>query len=127
MLGQITELLTNYGEIPYLIIDGWNAPWGGPSYRELPFEEVDALVKRLQPNCLLMNIGCTEGISGTDVVFFENGAGQELTPGFARSRRTVPEADADVVLPRRRKRAEERPTGRSASWSSASPATPISC
>ena len=30
-----------------------------------------------------MNIGCTEGISGTDVVFFENGAGQELTPGFA--------------------------------------------
>lgn len=83
MLGQITELLTNYGEIPYLIIDGWNAPWGGPSYRELPFEEVDALVKRLQPNCLLMNIGCTEGISGTDVVFFENGAGQELTPGFA--------------------------------------------
>ena len=64
VLGQITELLTNYGEIPYLIIDGWNAPWGGPSYRELPFEEVDALVKRLQPNCLLMNIGCTEGISG---------------------------------------------------------------
>ncbi len=57
VLGQITELLTNYGEIPYLIIDGWNAPWGGPSYRELPFEEVDALVKRLQPNCLLMNIG----------------------------------------------------------------------
>ena len=40
------------------------------------------IVKRLQPNCLLMNIGCTEGISGTDVVFFENGAGQELTPGF---------------------------------------------
>ena len=38
VLGQITELLTNYGEIPYLIIDGWNAPWGGPSYRELPFE-----------------------------------------------------------------------------------------
>ena len=83
VLGQVTELLTNYGEIPYFIIDGWNAPWGGPSYRELPFEEVDALVKRLQPNCLLMNIGCTEGISGTDVVFFENGAGQELTPGFA--------------------------------------------
>ena len=78
MRNQVRELLTNYGEIPYLIIDGWNAPWGGPSYRELPFEEVDALVKRLQPNCLLMNIGCTEGISGTDVVFFENGAGHRL-------------------------------------------------
>ncbi len=82
VLGQITELLTNYGEIPYLIIDGWNAPWGGPSYKTFPFEEVDALVKKLQPNCLLMNIGCTEGISGTDIIFYENGAGQELEDGF---------------------------------------------
>ncbi len=82
VLGQITELLTNYGEIPYLIIDGWNAPWGGPSYETLPFEEVDALVKKLQPNCLLMNIGCTEGISGTDIIFYENGAGQEVDDGF---------------------------------------------
>ena len=82
VLGQITELLTNYGEIPYLVIDGWNAPWGGPSYKTLPFEEVDALVKKLQPNCLLMNIGCTEGIKGTDIVFFENGAGQDVDNGF---------------------------------------------
>ena len=68
VLGQITELSDELRrDTLRLIIDGWNAPWGGPSYRELPFEEVDALVKRLQPNCLLMNIGCTEGISGTDV------------------------------------------------------------
>ncbi len=76
MLGQITELLTNYGEIPYLIIDGWNAPWAARPTASCRSREVDALVKRLQPNCLLMNIGCTEGISGTDVVFFENGAGR---------------------------------------------------
>ncbi len=82
VLGQISELLSNYGEIPYLVIDGWNAPWGGPSYAVLPFEEVDALVKKLQPNCLLMNIGCTEGIKGTDIVFFENGAGQNVEEGF---------------------------------------------
>lgn len=80
--GQITELLTNYGEIPFLILDGWNAPWGGPSYEMLPFEEIDSLVKSLQPNCLLMNIGCTEGIKGTDIVFFENGAGQDVNGGF---------------------------------------------
>lgn len=80
--GQITELLTNYGEIPFLIVDGWNAPWGGPSYDMLPFEEIDALVKSLQPGCLLANIGCTEGIENTDIVFFENGAGQEITAGF---------------------------------------------
>lgn len=82
VLGQITELLSNYGEIPYLVIDGWNAPWGGPSYETLPFEEVDALVKKLQPNCLLMNIGCADGIKGTDIVFFENGAGQDVNDGF---------------------------------------------
>lgn len=80
--GQITELLTNYGDIPFLIVDGWNAPWGGPSYDMLPFEEVDELVKSLQPNCLLMNIGWTKGIDGSDILFFENGAGQDVTPGF---------------------------------------------
>ncbi|MGM9636604.1 MAG: alpha-L-fucosidase [Eubacteriales bacterium] len=81
--GQITELLTNYGEIPFLIVDGWNAPWGGPSYHDLPFEEIDALVKSLQPHCLLMNIGCTEGIKGTDIIFYENGAGQDVKGSFS--------------------------------------------
>lgn len=80
--GEITELLTNYGKIPFLICDGWSAPWGGPSYDILPFEEVDSLVKSLQPNCLLMNIGCSEGLGGTDVLFFENAAGQEVTGEF---------------------------------------------
>lgn len=80
--GQITELLTQYGEIPFLVVDGWNAPWGGPSYEVLPFAEIDELVKSLQPNCLLMNIGWTEGIDGSDIVFFENGAGQDVDAGF---------------------------------------------
>lgn len=80
--GQITELLTNYGEIPFLIVDGWNAPWGGPTYEQLPFEEVNALVKSLQPECLLLNIGCTDSTEHTDIVFFENGAGQEVGQGF---------------------------------------------
>ena len=81
--GEITELLTHYGEIPFLVLDGWNAPWGGPSYEMLPFEEIDSLVKSLQPDCLLLNIGCTDGLDHTDIVFFENGAGQEVTDGFA--------------------------------------------
>ncbi len=80
--GQITELLTNYGEIPFLIIDGWAAPWGGPSYEKLPFAEIDGLVKSIQPDCLLMNIGCTQGIQGTDVIFYENGAGQDVEGAF---------------------------------------------
>ncbi len=81
--GQISELLTSYGPIPFLIVDGWAAPWGGPSYEMLPFEEVDGWVKAIQPDCLLMNIGCADGISGTDVVFFENAAGQEAESAFS--------------------------------------------
>lgn len=80
--GQISELLTNYGEIPFLILDGWNSPWGGPTYEMLPFEEIDELVKSLQPNCLLMNIGWTKGIDGSDILFFENSAGQDVYSGF---------------------------------------------
>lgn len=81
--GQITELLTNYGEIPFLIVDGWNAWWGGPRYEVLPFSELDSLVKSLQPNCLLMNIGCSDSVDGSDIVFFENAAGQEVEGAFA--------------------------------------------
>lgn len=81
--GQITELLTNYGPIPFLIVDGWSAPWGGPSYEVLPFAELDRLVKSLQSDCLLMNIGCADGLAGTDVVFFENAAGQDADISFS--------------------------------------------
>ncbi len=80
--GQITELLSNYGEIPFLIVDGWNAMWGGPSYEMLPFAELDDLVKSLQPDCMLMNIGCDDALNGTDVVFYENAAGQEVEGEF---------------------------------------------
>ena len=80
---QVTELLTNYGEIPFLMVDGWNAPWGGPSYRDLPFEKLDGLVKSLQPNCLLLNIGCSDSLRGTDIVFYENAAGQEADKSFS--------------------------------------------
>src|SRR5690606_2194533 len=34
---QLTELLTHYGEITALIIDGWDAPWSRISYDDIPF------------------------------------------------------------------------------------------
>lgn len=79
---QIGELLTNYGDIPFLIVDGWNADWGGPSYESLPFEEIDAYVKSLQPDCLLMNISCESNLNHTDIVFYENAAGQKADDTF---------------------------------------------
>ncbi len=83
VFGQVKELLSNYGEIPFLMVDGWNAPWGGPSFKELPFEELDLFVKSLQPNCLLLNIGWPYSLAGSDVVFYENAAGQEVAGRFA--------------------------------------------
>jgi len=79
---QLTELLTNYGEIPFIIFDGWQADGGGPSYENLPFEEIDKLVKSLQPNCMLLNISCEPNLNHTDMVFYENAAGQDVDARF---------------------------------------------
>lgn len=79
---QLRELLTNYGEIPFLIFDGWNAPWGGPRFAELHFSEIDSFVKSIQPDCLVMNIGSGEEIQSTDVVFYENAAGEDAKDDF---------------------------------------------
>ncbi|MDR2121459.1 MAG: alpha-L-fucosidase [Tannerella sp.] len=79
---QLTELLTNYGEIQALIIDGWDAPWSRISYDDIPFEEIYLLVKRLQPNCLLMDLNAAkypaETLFYTDIKSYEQGAGQHI-------------------------------------------------
>lgn len=79
---QLRELLTRYGEIPFLMVDGWGSPWGGPTFEMLPFEELNDFVKSIQPDCLLMNIGASDGLAHTDIVFFENAAGQEADRSF---------------------------------------------
>jgi alpha-L-fucosidase len=81
---QIVELLTRYGEITALIIDGWDAPWSRISYDEIPFEDIYLLVKSLQPNCLLMDLNAAkypaEALFYTDIKSYEQGAGQRI-PG----------------------------------------------
>jgi alpha-L-fucosidase len=80
---QITELLTKYGKIEALIIDGWDAPWSRISYDEIPFEEIYLLIKSLQPDCLLMDLNGAkypgEGMYYTDIKTYEMGAGQKLS------------------------------------------------
>ena len=49
---QLTELLTNYGKIPLLIFDGWAWKTG---HRQVPYQEIRALVKSLQPDCLMLD------------------------------------------------------------------------
>ncbi len=80
---QLTELLSNYGEISALIIDGWDAPWSRISYDDIPFEDIYLLVKKLQPNCVLMDLNGAkyppEGLYYTDIKTYEMGAGQRIS------------------------------------------------
>ena len=79
---QITELMTNYGEIPFIIFDAWNAYWGGPNYDLLPYDEIVNLVHTLQPNCLVINISCEANNVHSEVAMFESAAGQSVPTWF---------------------------------------------
>lgn len=80
---QLHELLTNYGEITALIIDGWDAPWSRISYEDVPFEEFYTYIKSLQPNCLVMDLNAAkypkEALFYTDIKSYEQGAGQKIS------------------------------------------------
>lgn len=81
--GQLQELLTNYGEIKAIIIDGWDAPWSRISYDDVPFEDIYRLIKSIQPNCLVMDLNAakypTEALFYTDIKSYEQGAGQHIS------------------------------------------------
>jgi alpha-L-fucosidase len=80
---QVTELMTKYGQIDALIIDGWDAPWSRISYDDVPFQEIYLLIKSLQPNCLVMDLNGAkypaEGMYYTDIKTYEMGAGQRVS------------------------------------------------
>ena len=82
---QLTELLTNYGEITALVFDGWNAGWSRIGYDQLPFRTLYDHIKSLQPNCLVMdhNAGQYPGpvLYYTDIKEYEQHAGQKLPAG----------------------------------------------
>ena len=81
---QLTELLTQYGPLTALILDGWNASWSRISYAELAYREIYDLVKSLQPDCLLTdhNAGSYPGTAlyYTDIKQYEQHAGQKIPP-----------------------------------------------
>ena len=80
---QLTELLTNYGEIHSLVIDGWDAPWSRISYDEIPFDDIYYHIKSLQPNCLVMELNSAkypgEALFYSDIKSYEQGAGQFIS------------------------------------------------
>ena len=80
---QLHELLTGYGPITALIIDGWDAPWSRISYDDVPFPEIYAYIKSLQPECLVMDLNAAkyprEALFYTDIKSYEQGAGQKIS------------------------------------------------
>jgi alpha-L-fucosidase len=79
---QLTELLTNYGPIPILIVDGWSWQMG---HNAMAYQEIRGLVKSLQPNCLLTDHAHLADPWDMDIVNFEEPRG-----GWAPAGNTYP-------------------------------------
>ncbi len=80
---QLCELLSNYGEIDALVIDGWDAWWSRISYEDIPFFEIYKYVKSLQPNCLISEHNAGKypdsELFYTDIKQYEQNAGQLIS------------------------------------------------
>jgi len=80
---QLTELLTNYGEITCLVFDSWDTGWSRLTYEEIPFEEIYLHVKSLQPNCLISehNAGKypSQALFYADIKQYEQNANQFIS------------------------------------------------
>lgn len=66
--GQLTELLSNYGEVICLWFDGWG--WG-PGYKSVPFETVRAMIKSIQPNCMIVENNHEFNTTHSEVIEYE--------------------------------------------------------
>jgi alpha-L-fucosidase len=75
-------LLTNYGPIPILVIDGWSWQMG---HNAIAYQDIRALVKSLQPDCLLTDHTHLADPWDVDVVNFEEPRG-----GWAPAGNTYP-------------------------------------
>jgi alpha-L-fucosidase len=74
---QLTELLTNYGDIPLLVFDGWSWKMG---HRDVPYQEIRALVKSLQPNCLMLDNTHLDSPWENDLAGVEEAEGNHYVP-----------------------------------------------
>ncbi len=83
MNAQLTELLTEYGDVGAIWFDGW---WDHDE-DTVPFDwqlpEQYALIHRLQPACLVGNNHHMAPNEGEDIQIFERDLPGEMTSGFA--------------------------------------------
>ncbi|MEO6096944.1 MAG: alpha-L-fucosidase [Fibrobacteria bacterium] len=69
---QLTELMTNYGPIPVLVLDGWAWKMG---HQRVAYEQIRELVKSLQPNCLISDQSGVLDQWDADLTVFEEPKG----------------------------------------------------
>jgi alpha-L-fucosidase len=72
VLGQITELLTNYGTIDIFMTDGYSWQMG---QQAVPYQQIRERVRSLQPDIVMMDIGGLSMPSLGDAIFFEEPLG----------------------------------------------------
>lgn len=91
MKTQLTELLTNYGEIAGIWFDGhWDQKlWDGERFGALQvdwhYDEIYKLIHDLQPQCLIGNNHHLATIEGEDFQMFEKDLPGKNTTGFGTS------------------------------------------
>jgi alpha-L-fucosidase len=66
---QITELLSNYGKIDYINFDGWSTWPTTPNFNDINYGEILALVKTLQPECLIISHTYESNLAHAEVPF----------------------------------------------------------
>lgn len=72
VLGQLRELLTNYGTIDILMTDGYAWQMG---QQAVSYQAIRSLVKELQPDCVMIDLGALSEPFLGDAIFFEEPMG----------------------------------------------------
>ena len=102
MKTQLTELLTNYGDIAGIWFDGhWDQKeWDGEKFGKLQvdwhYEEIYKLIHDLQPYCLIGNNHHLAPIEGEDFQMFEKDLPGKNTTGFGTSASDIGQLPMEV-------------------------------
>uniref|UniRef100_UPI003F4976E8 alpha-L-fucosidase n=1 Tax=Paenarthrobacter nicotinovorans TaxID=29320 RepID=UPI003F4976E8 len=78
VLNQLTELLTGYGEIEVLMLDGYAWQMG---LQQIPMQRLRDHVKSLQPNCIMIDICAVLTPWLSDAIFWEEPFGIRAPAG----------------------------------------------
>ena len=85
MKAQIAELLTGYGPIDYMNFDGWSTWPTLPDYDDVPYDELFRVVKKIQPDCLIVSHTYESNLAHTEIPFADAaGRAYPYHPGYMR-------------------------------------------